>query len=304
MTCRMKHYGDLLREELEGYDGLYADELRQVPVLFDYFTALVEDQRLPRSARELCNAALAYFVLPYDVMPETALGAFGFMDDLYLCVDVLHRLLGRTQLGPVLSEHWDREQPLHELVDQLRRRCHQVIGAEDREQILALAGLDDDVWGRPPASSEHWMQSYSDQLREELAGYGGLYRDVLQWVPAFFDFFAALVEDERFPRAGRVTVNSVLAYFVLPFDALPESGMGGFGFLDDLYLCAHVAQQLQCDAALAELLDEHWPHERPLALVIGEALAQTTQALSGADRELTLFIAGLSDRAPSSEPAR
>ncbi|MBN2360787.1 MAG: DUF1232 domain-containing protein [Deltaproteobacteria bacterium] len=292
----MKDYADLLREEFDGYDGLYADELLWVPRLFDYLTALVEDRRLPRSARELINAALAYFVLPYDVMPETALGAFGFMDDLYLCADVLRRLLNRAQLGEVLAEHWDHEPPLHELVDRLLRASHQVLGADERAQVLALAGLDDDVWGLPPHTGERWMQSYCDQLRQELADYQGLYRDLVQWVPVFFDFFTALVEDERFPRAGRIAVNAVLAYFVLPFDALPESGMGGFGFLDDLYLCAHVAHQLQCDPELSDLLDEHWPHERPLAAVIGDALAQTGQALSAADRELTLFIAGLGDR--------
>ena len=59
-------------------------------------------------------------------------------------------------------------------------------------------------------------------------------RRVLARVPFAADLLAAYyaVLDRRTPRAVRLTLIGALAYFILPFDAVPDI-IAGFGFTDD-----------------------------------------------------------------------
>jgi len=145
------------------------------------------------------------------------------------------------------------------------------------------------------------MSNFFEILKAELADYDGPYEDLISWAPRFVEFFGSMLEDTRVLRPARQLINSALGYFVLPFDVLPETSMGGFGYLDDLYLCAYVAHLLQCEPAFAELLDEHWAYDRPLGAVVGEVLATTAKALSADDRAQVLFFSGLSE---TGAPAR
>jgi uncharacterized membrane protein YkvA (DUF1232 family) len=75
--------------------------LRQVPfieeVIAAYYAML--DPRTPRSARLTLIAALAYFVSPFDVVPDF-LFAIGFVDD----VSVLAAAIAAVQ-GSIREEH-------------------------------------------------------------------------------------------------------------------------------------------------------------------------------------------------------
>ena len=139
------------------------------------------------------------------------------------------------------------------------------------------------------------MKSFFDHLREELDGYEGPYADLLRWTPKLIEYFGSLIEDTRLPRPARGVINAALAYFVLPFDVVPESSMGGFGYVDDLYLCAYAAHLLQCEPGYAELLDEHWGYDQPLGAIVGEILAAAEKMLPPEDRAQVLFFSGLSD---------
>lgn len=137
------------------------------------------------------------------------------------------------------------------------------------------------------------MEDIGEMLRAEVEGYDGLYADMIQLVPDFFGMLSSLAEDPRLPQQARVLVNAAIAYFVLPFDVVPETGLGPFGYLDDLYLCAHVTFQMLCQPDLHELLEEHWPKDQTLALVVGEVLAKCKEALPEEDRQQVLVFSGL-----------
>ncbi len=100
------------------------------------------------------------------------------------------------------------------------------------------------------------MNEYIDQLEAQIAAYSGPYQDQLRWLPRLHRFFIGLYDDTRLHRQARMLCNAALAYGLLPFDVVPESSMGAYGFIDDLYLAAEVLQNLQQDAALGELLDD------------------------------------------------
>ena len=78
-----------LSEQIQSYKGKKGDLIELAPPLFKLLTNLLEDYRTPKKARPLINAALAYFVSPYDVYPEEVYGAEGFTDDIFLCLYVV-----------------------------------------------------------------------------------------------------------------------------------------------------------------------------------------------------------------------
>ena len=69
-----------------------------VPDVFILLVRLALDREVPASARMLIGGALAYFVLPMDLLPEALVGAGGFVDDLVIATAVLAHLWARRVL--------------------------------------------------------------------------------------------------------------------------------------------------------------------------------------------------------------
>lgn len=87
-----------------GFWGKVRSGARRVPFLEDalaaYYCAM--DPVTPRAAKAILFGALAYFVLPADVVPDWILG-FGFSDDAAALLAALHAV--RSNLRP---EHYQR----------------------------------------------------------------------------------------------------------------------------------------------------------------------------------------------------
>src|SRR3990172_2477232 len=68
---------------------------------------LARDDRVPRSTRMLAMAALAYTVLPIDLIPDS-IPVLGKIDDFGLVAVAMVRLV--NDAGPdLVREHWDGE---------------------------------------------------------------------------------------------------------------------------------------------------------------------------------------------------
>ena len=79
--------------------------LRELPNLFKLVFRLLRDAAVPRLDKILFGAVAVYMVTPIDFMPDF-LGAFGWVDDIYLVGLALGRLL--SSAGPdILLKHWD-----------------------------------------------------------------------------------------------------------------------------------------------------------------------------------------------------
>ncbi len=125
-----------------------------------------------------------------------------------------------------------------------------------------------------PAPREHLLAFY-DRLREkvlvamEKKG-GKLGADavkVLLLVPDIFLLLVRLVLDKDVPRPARAMIGSVLAYFLLPIDLLPEALIGGAGLLDDLVLATAVLTQV-FGGELEPYAKKHWSGPDDLRAVL------------------------------------
>ena len=133
---------------------------------------------------------------------------------------------------------------------------------------------------------------YRAGLRRFVHGYTGAHQEAILRAGDVFDFYARLMVDPRVSGNARGLVASVLAYFVVPDDVLPEADLGPYGMLDDLHLAAHVFRMLRRQLP-REVLLEAWGEDDPVEEVMDLVYSESRAAL-GKQRKDVLRLAGLS----------
>ncbi|RLF60695.1 MAG: hypothetical protein DRN25_02060 [Thermoplasmata archaeon] len=99
--------------------------------------------------------------------------------------------------------------------------------------------------------------TYSDAIRRNIESYVGPHSIIIKFAPDFFELMLRLYK-KNLPSPYKEMVRSVISYFVLPDDLLPESEMGPYGYLDDLYLCAYVIKKFEDNEDVSRIIKELW----------------------------------------------
>jgi uncharacterized membrane protein YkvA (DUF1232 family) len=121
-----------------------AEVLLLAPDVFMLLARLALDRDVPKSTRTLVASALAYFVLPVDMLPEALIGAAGYADDLVLAAAVLTRALG-GELEPWAAKHWSGSQPLRKSLHDVLAVARGLTGTDLYRRLrsrLAREGID------------------------------------------------------------------------------------------------------------------------------------------------------------------
>lgn len=142
----------------------------------------------------------------------------------------------------------------------------------------------------PPAEARHLLPVYDRLRRRALSAVerrgGRLGADavrVLLLVPDIFLLLVRLVLDREVPAGTRALIGSVLAYFLVPLDLLPEGLVGGAGFLDDMVLATAVLAQV-FGGELEPYARKHWSGPEDLRVVLRDVTASAHRLLSGKTR--------------------
>ncbi len=137
----MKPFDEILRDEILKYEGRHDDLIFQAPALYRLLCGLLDDKRLPGRLRPLVSSAIAYFILPADVMPEAVLGPYGLVDDIWLSAWAVEAVRRETGNDDLLTENWDGEAPLLALLADILSHEEELVGKEGAK-ILAYTGCD------------------------------------------------------------------------------------------------------------------------------------------------------------------
>jgi uncharacterized membrane protein YkvA (DUF1232 family) len=142
-----------------------------------------------------------------------------------------------------------------------------------------------------PAEARHLLPAYDRLRRRALAAVerrsgrlGAEAVRVLLLVPDIFLLLVRLVLDREVPAATRTLIGSVLAYFLLPLDLLPEGLLGGAGLLDDMVLATAVLARVFA-GELEPHVRRHWSGPEDLRVVLRDVTASAHRLLSGRTRE-------------------
>ncbi len=137
----MRAFDELLREKIAVYEGRHDDLIYLAPDFYRLLTRLLDDPALPLRLRPLIASAIAYFILPADVIPEELYGPYGYVDDIWLCAyvaDVVRRQAGDDA---ILVENWEGEAPILPLIREVLDKERDLIG-DERARILWYTGCD------------------------------------------------------------------------------------------------------------------------------------------------------------------
>jgi len=104
----MKSFEAFLREDLNNYEGDFDKFILYAP---DFFKLLCEllDEDLDNEDKRKINSALAYFVLPNEIIPEETSGPLGYVDDIYVCCVVLKNLSTKYGIARI-NKLWNQDE--------------------------------------------------------------------------------------------------------------------------------------------------------------------------------------------------
>lgn len=128
-----------LQEFVREYQGQKERTIQRVPEVFDFYARLYANRDVIGEPRRLVGAALAYFVVPEDVLPEEMLGPWGMLDDLYLAAHVF-RLLRNDIPAESLEEAWTGEGEVALVMKEIYADAKAALGKQ-RKDVLRMAGV-------------------------------------------------------------------------------------------------------------------------------------------------------------------
>lgn len=137
----MKRFDMLLEEDVSSYKGELSDLIINAPALYRLMTRLLDDPALPRDMSQLVIAAIAYFILPEDVIPEDKYGPRGYVDDLFLCAFVADQVMRQTGSEEILVRNWDGKMPITPLIKDILHREKELLGNQ-KDKIMDYIGYE------------------------------------------------------------------------------------------------------------------------------------------------------------------
>ncbi len=117
--------------------GKGADFLLLVPDIFILLWRLVNDPRVTGKNKVLLGSSIAYYIFPFDILPEGLVGPMGFIDDLIFGVYVLNRMLKDTD-ADILREHWSGQGDLLQSMQKVLNAADSLVGPDLLNKIKRM----------------------------------------------------------------------------------------------------------------------------------------------------------------------
>ena len=140
MASEFKDFYCTLIENLENYEGEYASFIDCGPNLFKLLCDLL-DEDIDRETRLEINAAISYYVVPMDVIPEQIYVPYGYIDDIFISVYVLKKIAEKYSYD-LLQEVWENDNDVKTVIDDCYEKSFDVLEDEQIEAILYYVGLE------------------------------------------------------------------------------------------------------------------------------------------------------------------
>ena len=119
--------------------GKTADFLLLVPDVFILLWRLTTDSRVTGKDKILLGSAVAYYIFPFDLLPEALVGPMGFLDDLVFGVYVLNKMLKTTDAA-ILREHWSGSDDVLAMIQRVLGAADSLVGSNMAASIKKMMG--------------------------------------------------------------------------------------------------------------------------------------------------------------------
>ena len=143
---RATRFYDRIRNTIQRYVdkkgalvGKTAGFLLLVPDVFILLWRLTTDSRVNGKDKVLLGSAVAYYVMPFDLIPEALVGPAGYLDDLVFGVYVLNKILGNVDAS-ILREHWSGSEDVLDSIQNVLNAAESLVGTELVGRIKKMMG--------------------------------------------------------------------------------------------------------------------------------------------------------------------
>jgi uncharacterized membrane protein YkvA (DUF1232 family) len=142
---RATRFYDRLRRAIRRYVdnkgaalGKTADFLLLVPDVFILLWRLATDSRVGSKDKVLLGSAIAYYIFPFDIIPEALVGPMGFLDDLVFGVYVLNKVVGTDPA--IVREHWSGSEDVLAMIQRVLGAADSLVGSNMVAKIKKMMG--------------------------------------------------------------------------------------------------------------------------------------------------------------------
>ena len=135
----MQNFFEELKADIAKYEGRHDEFIYLTPFWYRLLTNLLDDPRLPARLKPLVSCAVAYFIIPVDVVSEEIHGPYGYIDDIFFCAYVADQVRIRTDDKTLLTDNWEGEGDIMQLAEEVLEQEHALIGGQ-KELILQYTG--------------------------------------------------------------------------------------------------------------------------------------------------------------------
>ena len=130
---------DHLERRAPGLDRRAVEALLAAPDFFVLLARLSLDRNVPVESRRLIAGAVAYFVLPLDILPEAILGPAGYLDDVVLAATVVSHVMGRG-LEPFVDRYWSGDRDVRRALHDVSESARSLLGPGPFARLRQLLG--------------------------------------------------------------------------------------------------------------------------------------------------------------------
>ena len=120
-------------------------------------------------------------------------------------------------------------------------------------------------------------KGYYEFLKDEMDRFRGDFDNYIFYVPEFFKLLCDLL-NEDIEKEDRNKISCALGYFVAPEDVIPEEIYGPAGYIDDIFLCCFVLNDLK-DKYGIKLLKSLWNHDEDLEFVLNYSYKESSKII-------------------------
>lgn len=143
---RATRFYDRIRNTIQRYVegkgkvlGKTAEFLLLVPDVFILLWRLTSDSRVNGKDKVLLGSAVAYYVMPFDLIPEALIGPAGYLDDLVFGVYVLNKILGNVDAS-IVREHWSGSEDVLDSIQRVLNAAESLVGTDLAGKIKKMMG--------------------------------------------------------------------------------------------------------------------------------------------------------------------
>ena len=132
---------------------------------------------------------------------------------------------------------------------------------------------------------------YYDFLKDEIKKFKGDFDPYIFYIPEFFQLLCNLLDEDKLEKDDRMKICCALGYFVVPNDVIPEEIYGPAGYVDDIYLCCYVLDELNKKYG-SEFLKGHWNGDEGLDDVLKYSFEKSSKEIEekGLKNEILKYI--------------